>query len=273
MKAQTRVAIVQMRSELDKCTNIERTREFIGRAAKQRAELIALPETFNCLGSYEQMVALAEEIPGKTTDIISELAREHGVYIHCGSIYEKIENSPRVFNTSIVFAPTGEIVAMYRKIHLFDVDLAGDCTSCESRWVAPGDQIIAIETSCGMIGLSICYDLRFPELFRRLADKGVQLIFVPSAFRKTTGTAHWEILLRSRAIENQAYVLAPNQWGNHPGEMSNYGNSMIVNPWGEIIVRAQSESDSILAVDINLEELERIRSQLPALEHRRIYGS
>jgi predicted amidohydrolase len=273
MKTHTRVAIIQMRSDLDKYANLARAKELIAKAASDRAELIGLPEMFNCLGSYDQMFGSAEKIPGDTTNWISELAREYRVYIHGGSIYEKIENSDRVYNTSVIVAPSGDIVAKYQKIHLFDVELPNEFSSCESKWVAPGENVVTLETLFGTLGLSICYDLRFPELFRQLVDKGAQLIFVPSAFRSTTGSAHWEVLLRSRAIENQAYVLAPNQWGEHQGEMSNYGNSMIVNPWGEIIARAGSESDSILAVDVNLEDLERIRSHLPALKHRRIHSS
>ncbi len=272
MTAPSRIAIIQMCSDLDKSANLERTGVSIASAASQQAELIGLPETFNCLGAYRQMVAAAEKIPGQTTDAISGMAKKHRVYIHCGSIYEKIENSERVFNTSVVIAPSGEIIAKYRKMHLFDVSLPGDFSSCESQWVAPGECTVTVETSFGIIGLAICYDLRFPELFRELSDKGAQLIFVPSAFRTTTGNAHWEVLLRSRAIENQAYVIAPNQWGDHPNGLSNYGNSMIVNPWGEIITRAQSRSDAILTMNIDMENLERIRSHLPALKHRQIHG-
>ena len=271
MKTHSRVAIIQMRSDLEKSTNIKRAVAMITQAVDQGAECICLPETFNCLGTYPEMVDQAEAIPGRTINVLSDLASKHGVYIHCGSIFEKTEHSTKAFNTSVILDANGDIAATYRKIHLFDVDIPGDFNSYESHWVTPGDQIIALETPLGKIGLSICYDLRFPEIFRKLAQQGVQITFLPSAFRRTTGAAHWEILLRARAIENQSYVLAANQWGTPAVGISHYGNSMVVNPWGDVIARAQDESDSILVVDINLKELMTIRSQLPALKHRQIH--
>ena len=273
MESNSRFAIIQMRSGLDKRENLRRASDLIEEAVRQGSEFIVLPETFNCLGTYAGMVDQAENIPGNTTNTLSELAKQYGVFIHCGSIFEKADISSKAFNTSVVLGPSGNLVATYRKIHLFDVNLPGDFSSCESRWVIPGEQIIAQETPLGKIGLSICYDLRFPELFRKLAAQGVQLAFVPSAFRKTTGAAHWEVLLRARAIENQAYLFAPNQWGEQSDGTINYGHSMVVNPWGEIIARADGESDSVLVVDVNLTDLEKIRKQLPALLHRRIDGN
>ena len=270
MESTSRIAIIQMRSCLDKTANLKRATDLIEKAVHQGAKFIVLPETFNCLGNYAEMVEQAENIPGNTTTALSKLAKQHGVFIHCGSIFEKTDHSLRAFNTSVVLAPSGNAVATYRKIHLFDVNLTGNFSGSESRWVLAGDQIVAQETPFGKIGLSICYDLRFPELYRKLATQGVQLTFVPSAFRMVTGAAHWELLLRSRAIENQAYLFAPNQWGEQSDGTINYGHSMVVNPWGEIIARADGESDSVLTVNINLLDLDKIRSELPALMHRRI---
>ena len=270
MESNSRIAIIQMRSGLDKAANLQRATDLIAEAVRQGAKFIALPETFNCLGTYAEMVKQAEDLPGHTTTALSELAKQYGVFIHCGSIFEKTDHSLRSFNTSVVLAPSGNPVATYRKIHLFDVKLPGNFSGCESRWVIAGDEIVAQETPFGKIGLSICYDLRFPELFRKLSAQGVQLTFVPSAFRQVTGEAHWEILLRARAIENQAYLFAPNQWGEQSDGTINYGHSMVVNPWGEIIARSDGESDSVLTVDINLTNLKNIRRELPALLHRRI---
>ena len=270
MKKQYRVAIVQMRSGFDKDSNLIRAGNLVTEAVSQGAAIVGFPETFNCLGSYTQMVSSAERIPGRTTRWMADLAKEYGIYIHCGSLYEESNNKDLVYNTSVVIAPSGDIIATYRKIHLFDVDLPGDFTTRESKWVTRGEKVVTVVTTLGKIGLSICYDLRFPELYRRLSNAGSQLIFVPAAFRETTGSAHWEVLIRARAIENQSYVLAANQWGEHQRKMSNYGNSMIVNPWGEIIARVGNNEDAVLSVDVDLASLEKIRNNLPALDHRQI---
>ena len=270
MTTNYRLAAIQMRSKMDKSANIACAKELIGCAISQGVKLVALPEMFNCLGAYSEMVLLAETIPGETTEWLSALAQENSIYIHCGSIYEKDQNSERVYNTSCIIGPTGNILTRYQKIHLFDVDLPDDFSSLESNWITAGDIVVVSDTDLGKIGMSVCYDLRFPELYRRLSKQGAELLFVPAAFRATTGAAHWEVLLRARAIENQAYVIAPNQWGDHEDNLSNYGNSMIVNPWGEIIARAENKEDAVLIAEIDLLNLKKIREHLPALDHRQI---
>ena len=272
MNCKYRIAAIQMRSTLNKQDNNFTAGELIQQAASQQAALVTLPETFNCLGSYSKMVSQAEEIPGETSEWIAKLAVENEIFIHCGSIYEKSKKSNAIYNTSFLTDPSGNIIAKYRKIHLFDVSIPNEFSSSESSWIQPGDEVVVEDTSIGTLGFSICYDLRFPELYRRLAKRGAHLFFVPAAFRATTGAAHWEVLLRSRAIENQAYIVAPNQWGDHP-KLSNYGNSMVVNPWGEIIVRSDNTKDDVLIAEIDLMQLNEIRQCLPALDHRRIDAS
>ena len=272
MNCKYRIAAIQMRSTLNKQDNNFTAGELIQQAASQEVALVTLPETFNCLGSYPKMVSQAEEIPGETSEWIAKLAVENEIFIHCGSIYEKAKKSNAIYNTSFLTDPSGNIIAKYRKIHLFDVSIPNEFSSSESSWIQPGDEVVVEDTSIGTLGFSICYDLRFPELYRRLAKRGAHLFFVPAAFRATTGAAHWEVLLRSRAIENQAYIVAPNQWGDHP-KPSNYGNSMVVNPWGEIIVRSDNTKDDVLIAEIDLMQLNEIRQCLPALDHRRIDAS
>ena len=269
MNCKYRIAAIQMRSTLNKQDNIFTAGELIQQATSQQATLVTLPETFNCLGSYSKMVSQAEEIPGETSEWIAKIAVENEIFIHCGSIYEKEKKSNAIYNTSFLTDPSGNIIAKYRKIHLFDVSIPNEFSSSESSWIQPGDEVVVEDTSIGTLGFSICYDLRFPELYRRFAQRGAHLFFVPAAFRATTGAAHWEVLLRSRAIENQAYIVAPNQWGDHP-KLSNYGNSMVVNPWGEIIVRSGNTKDDVLIAEIDLMQLDKIRQCLPALDHRRI---
>ena len=262
-------AVVQMNSGTDKLENIERASELVRRAARQGASLVALPEMFNCLGPFDVVVGQAEPIPGPTTETFSELAAELGVVLLAGSICERAGSAGKAYNTSLLFFADGALQARYRKVHLFDVDLPGRVTVQESQWIVPGNEIQTLTTPLGRCGLSICYDLRFPELYRRLADESVDVLFVPAAFTKVTGSAHWETLLRARAIENQAYVIAPNQCGMHGSELETYGHSMIVDPWGRVLAQADEEEDVIVA-EIKLDQLHEVRAQLPALVHRRI---
>lgn len=268
MTTQYRVAAIQMNSTVDKRGNLKRAIASITEAATAGASLVALPEYFNCLGSHTHMVAEAEAVSGMTSVALAELAKKKNIYILAGSICEQSGEAGWVYNTSLLFAPDGEIVCQYRKIHLFDVDLRGQFTSEESCWIKPGNKIATVETPLGILGFSICYDLRFPELYRGLSDQHVQIIFVPSAFRQATGQSHWEILLRARSIENQAYVVAPNQCGSPSPEIINYGNSMILDPWGNVLARAET-AEGVIIAEIDLDYLQQIREQLPALEHRR----
>ncbi len=262
-------AVVQLNSGEDKQRNIDRASELVSSAAARGATLVALPEMFNLLGRFDHVVAGAEPIPGPTCDQIAALAQRLKITLLAGSICEESKVTGKAYNCSLLFGPDGTILAKYRKIHLFDVDLPHRVRVTESNWILPGEHAIIAQTEHGLAGLSICYDLRFAELYRRFAERRVEIIFIPSAFTFATGQDHWETLVRARAIENQAYVIAPNQCGKHSAELTTYGNSMIVDPWGKIITRLADQEDVGLA-EISLTRLREIRMQLPALEHRRL---
>jgi predicted amidohydrolase len=219
------------------------------------------------------MRAAAEPVPGPSTDRLAEIAREYGMWIHGGSVLEL--DDQKVFNTSILFDRDGELVATYRKIHLFDADPPGAVPSRESYLFAAGDQVVVADTEFGRAGMSICYDVRFPELYRSLVVQGATVVFVPAAFRAETGIAHWEVLLRARAIEDQSVVIAAAQWGTWgpPGrERRTFGNSMVVDPWGRVLARAP-DGVGLTCAEVDLDEVRRVRAMLPALRHRRLNPS
>jgi deaminated glutathione amidase len=261
------VAIVQMNSGDDKDQNIADALAGIDRAAGTGARLVVLPEVWTYLGPGEGNRAAAEPIPGPLTDVLAERARQHGIYLHIGSIYEQIAGDPRIANASVVYDPAGEEVARYRKIHLFDVDLDSDTAYNESSTVAPGEEIVTFELDGVTVGLAICYDLRFPELFRILALRGAEVIILPAAFTMATGKDHWEPLIRARAIENAVYMIAPNQVGQHPPGLWCYGRSMVVDPWGTVIAQA-SDQPTVLTSHLDLGYLRQVRRQVPALRNR-----
>ncbi len=261
-------AAIQMNSGPDKCMNLEHAVGYIHEAAAAGAKLIVLPEMFNCMGPYPHLVAEAEEIPGRTSQALSQVALEESIYLLAGSIIERSEDDGVFYNTSMLFSPTGKMLARYRKIHLFDVQLPDQRETDESQWIKAGNDLSVIETDCGRIGLSLCYDLRFPELYRQLIGRGAEIFLIPAAFRKTTGQDHWEILLRARAIENQVYIIAPNQCGTHAPQLVTYGHSMIIDAWGNRLATANSQK-SVIFAEIDLKALRKIRRQLPALKHRR----
>ena len=196
------------------------------------------------------------------------LAASLGIHLLAGSFLEKTPEA-RAYNTSLLFSPEGEILAQYRKIHLFDIDIPGQVSIKESDTKKPGQEVVTCETGVGTVGLSVCYDLRFPELYRQLADNGAELICVPAAFTFPTGAAHWEPLLRARAIENQSYLIAPNQIGKNVHGFADYGNSMIIDPWGKVIARAP-DKECVITAEIDREYVEKIRKELPCLAHRRL---
>jgi len=200
------------------------------------------------------------------------LARELGIHLLAGSILEEIPDSDKVYNTSLFFSPQGSLVARYCKIHLFDVAIQAGVSALESGTRQAGGEVVVAQTDLCPMGLSICYDLRFPELYRALTGRGARIIFVPSAFTALTGEAHWEPLLRARAIENQVYIVAPDQLGKNPKSFATYGNSMIVDPWGRVIARA-SDSPGVIFAEMDLDYLARVRAELPALSHRRYFES
>jgi len=240
-------------------------------AAERGAQLVALPEMFAYLRREGLAFPHAQPVEGEILGALRGWARELDLWLLAGSIAESTPDGERVHNTSALIGPDGAIAARYRKIHLFDVDLGelGGGQYCESASIAPGDEVVVAETAFGGLGLSICYDLRFPELYRQQAARGARFLAVPSAFAPHTGKDHWEPLLRARAIENQAFVLAPAQCGRHSPDRASHGHSMIVDPWGVVLARLGDEP-GVAVADCSLEALERVRTRLPALRHRRL---
>jgi predicted amidohydrolase len=262
-------AVVQLNATADKTANLRKAERLVADAAQAGAKLVALPEMFNLYGRFERIVEGAEIVPGPTTDCLRALAVAHRLYLAGGSFAEHDASSGKTRNTCLVFSPDGAIVGRYSKIHLFDIDLPGHVTSKESQWIGAGAETTSVETPLGKLGLAICYDLRFPELFRRLSTAGAEIIVVPSAFTHATGRDHWEILVRARAIENQCYVLAPNQCGEPSAGMRTYGHSLIIDPWGRVLA-ALVDEEGIAIADIDLDALQRVRTELPALQHRKL---
>jgi deaminated glutathione amidase len=264
-----RAAAVQLQSTNDRDRNLAAADRLTREAAADGAELVVLPERLDLRGSAQDYAAGAETLEGgRPLEWATQLARELGIDLVAGSIAERREGHDRVANTSIHVGPGGELKAVYRKIHMFDVEVGG-VEYRESEHSEPADEIVLSETSNGTkLGLTICYDLRFPELYRILTLKGARIVTVPANFTRVTGEAHWEVLLRARAIENQVFVVAPGQ-GRRPGpEGDSYGNSMIVDPWGEILARAGGEGESFVAADLDLARQDEVREKLPSLANR-----
>jgi deaminated glutathione amidase len=262
-----RVAAVQLTSTADKARNLETAERFLNAAAADGARLIVLPEMFNVLGEAEVLQEGAESLDGPTLRWTRALAQRRGIWLVAGSIMERVAGQNKLFNTSCLFDPQGELRATYRKIHLFDCDVPG-ASLHESATMMPGREIVRAEAEGVPLGLSICYDLRFPELFRILALGGVRLIVLASAFTERTGRDHWEVLVRARAIENQVFMLAANQGGASTPKLRWFGRSMIVDPWGVVLAQAPDREGYILA-DLDFEAQERMRAQLPSLANRR----
>lgn len=263
-----RVAAVQMNSGLDPSMNLAHAEAAIRSAAQQGAKLIVLPELFPCLGDMSDILQRAEPIPGPTSRAMSHLARELQIFLCAGSLCEQSAQVNKGYNTSLLFSPQGELLASYRKIHLFDIDLPDRVTYRESRYMIPGEQLCCTPIGNAVVGQATCYDLRFPELFRKLTESGTTLFAIPAAFTRTTGEAHWQVLLRARAIENQSFIIAANQCGRHGGSLETYGHSQIIDPWGRVLAEAGHEPQ-ILIADLDLAEQAKIRANLPCLQHRR----
>ena len=262
-----RVAAVQLNSNADKARNLAAAERLVRAAAAAGAELVALPEKWNLLASGEEMAAGAEPLDGPSLAAARGWARDLGIHLLAGSISELGEDDGKSLNTSVLIGPGGEDLAVYRKIHMFDVE-AGGVSYRESDHERAGGEIVDAAVGELGIGLTVCYDLRFPELYRILAVRGVRLIAVPSAFTLATGRDHWETLLRARAIENQVFVLAPDQVGEAPPHYSSYGRSAIVDPWGVVLATA-ADGERFIAADLDLAAQERIREALPSLANRR----
>ena len=262
-------AAVQMLASNDKAANLDEARRGIRTAASQGARVIVLPEVFIWRGNKNEERESAEAIPGPTSQELARLARELSIYLLGGSILEEIPGSDKAYNTSLLFGPEGDLLASYRKIHLFNVELKDGVSVRESATRQFGEAAVVAKTELCRMGLSVCYDLRFPELYRALVTQGAEIVFVPSAFTAYTGQAHWEPLLRARAIENQVYVIAPDQFGKSTKSFETYGHSMIVDPWGKILAELP-DGPGIVIAEIDLDYLAKVRTELPALAHRKL---
>lgn len=262
------VAVVQLNSGADKAENLRQALSLIDQAADRGARLVVLPEVWPYLGPDDASRDHAETIPGPIIEQLAALARRRGIYIHGGSIYELRAGDPGMYNTAVVIDPNGEIIARYSKIHMFDVVLEGVTEFQESATVSPGREIVTVEIDGVTVGLAICYDLRFPELFRILALRGAQAIILPAAFTLTTGKDHWETLIRARAIENEVYMIASGQWGKHPPGNWCYGRSMVVDPWGTVMATA-SDGVGLAFATVDTARVDAVRRQIPSLANRR----
>ena len=260
-------AAIQMSSTPNREENLETAERLMRAAAASGANLLTLPELWSCHGLEKVYKENAEPIPGPTTDFLGNLARELGVYVLGGSILEGDPSSRKLHNTSTFFGPDGEMSAVYRKIHLFDVK-APDREYLESETIAPGVEIVTAKAAGATLGLSVCYDLRFPELYRLLALRGAEVLVVPAAFTLQTGKDHWDLLLRARAVENQAFVVAPAQWGQKADGRWTYGRSIIVDPWGTVLAQCPDRDGYALAT-LDLDYLDRFRQDFPAVKNRR----
>ena len=261
-----RVAAVQLNSNGEKARNLAAAERLVRAAAADGAELVALPEKWNLLAAGEELAAGAEALDGPSLGAARSWARELGINLLAGSLAERGDEGG-IFNTSVLIGVDGVDLAAYRKIHMFDVEVGGVAYR-ESEHERAGEEIVSATVDGLEVGLTVCYDLRFPELYRILAVRGVRLIAVPSAFTAATGRDHWEVLLRARAIENQAFVLAPNQVGEAPPHYSSHGHSSIVDPWGTVLAEAGA-GECFVAAELDLAAQERVREELPSLANRR----
>jgi predicted amidohydrolase len=262
-------AVVQMTSTSDVERNFRAAEALVEHAAARGARLVGLPENVAFLRSEGQGVPEPQALDGPWVARLAALARRLSITLLGGTIPEAVPGDARVRNTSVVFGPDGRTLAVYRKIHLFDIDLPGMEHLKESKAVAPGGELVVADTEAGRLGLSVCYDLRFPELYRELTRRGAQVLCVPAAFTERTGKAHWEVLLRARAIENLAYVLAPAQVGHHGGGRSSHGQALIADPWGSVIAQVP-DGEGVAVAELDYGRLERLRRELPALSHARL---
>jgi predicted amidohydrolase len=256
-----------MTSSADHTGNLRAAEGLVRRAAGAGAGLVVLPEKWPFMHA-RRLLEGAEALDGPSLRAVRSWARELGVAILAGSVVERVEGDARARNTSVLVRPDGTIAAAYRKLHMFDVDVGGVAYR-ESSVTAPGDEVVVAQVLGRTVGMSLCYDLRFPELYRRLADGGVEIIVVPAAFTAVTGRDHWEPLLRARAIENQAFVVAAGQSGRHEDGTETHGHSMIVDPWGLVLAQIP-DGEGLAVADLDFARMEEVRARLPALRHRRL---
>ena len=266
-----RVAAVQLSSQADLHENLARVTHWVTRAAKEGAELVALPENFAYFGDEAEKRTLAESLEGEGPIVrtLRDLSRSLSVAIVGGGMPERTADPERPYNTSVLFDREGKLVARYRKMHLFDIALSDGTEMKESRATSPGSEPCVADLGGRKLGMTVCYDLRFPELFRKLGEGGAQMITVPAAFTMTTGKDHWHVLLRARAIEHQVFVIAPAQHGSHSKGRRTYGKSLVVDPWGDVLAQA-GEGEGIASATLDFEYLAKVRRELPCLDHRRL---
>jgi predicted amidohydrolase len=271
-KSELACAVVQLQSSDDVQANMQAVAESVARAAGHGARLVWLPENFAYFGTESGRAQLAEDVRTTQGPILSTLAalcRAHGLFIVGGGMPERSGDKDRPYNACVVLDPRGQLTACYRKIHLFDVTLPSGQTYNESRSTSPGSDVVVVDIDGFRVGLSVCYDLRFPLLFDRLRQHGAEVLVVPAAFTQLTGQDHWAPLIQARAIENQCWLLAAGQWGKHPGERATYGHSMIVDPWGTVVAQCANEPSVALAT-LDKTRTAAVRSRIPCFEHRRL---
>jgi len=267
------VAAVQLNSQLDVAQNLESCRQLVGRAASRGAELVLLPENFAFFGPEADKRNVAESLAdGRITGALVDMAREFRVGVVGGGFPERSSDAQRPHNTLLVVGPDGSQLGSYRKIHLFDVELGSGGSYSESAATSAGKAVAVVEVAGFKLGLSICYDLRFPELYRALVEQGAEVLLVPAAFTLHTGKDHWHVLLRARAIEGQAFVVAANQHGTHPGARQTYGHSLVADPWGTVIAEA-SDGVGLAMATLERARLADVRRSLPSLKHRVLSSS
>jgi predicted amidohydrolase len=263
------VAAVQLSSGVDSANNVKDAIALVNEAADRGATHIQLPEYFNYLGPAKGFGDVAESIPGPITAQMSDVASSRKVTLHIGSLLEISPTPGKFFNTSVVINSTGHIVATYRKIHLFDVDIPGAVAQRESDFITPGRDLVMVNVDGVRLGLSVCFDIRFPEMYRELARSGADVLAIPAAFNAVTGRAHWEILIRSRAIENHAFVVAAAQVGTNDEGIATFGHSLIIDPWGEILAESTSGGPDVITAVLDLHEVTKRRQQIAVMDYRR----
>ena len=269
------VAVIQLRSDADVARNVEVASELVREAASRGATYVQVPEYFNYLGPARGFTDVSEPVPGPTTTHFARLAASLGVAVHLGSMLERSSDAAKPFNTSVVIDEHGDVVATYRKAHLFDVDVPGQITHRESDVIAAGDELVVVDVAGVCLGLSICFDLRFAELYRGLVLAGADVLAIPAAFNASTGAAHWEVLVRARAIENHAFVLSAAQVGTTSDAIATFGHSMVVDPWGVVVAQSTSDGPEVVIATIDLDDVRRRRDQIDVLGLRRgdVYAS
>jgi predicted amidohydrolase len=265
-----KIGLVQLCAREDVEQNLKQAEQGVRQAAEQGAALVMLPENFAFIGPERAKVALGETLgEGPISSAMAALARELGIHLALGGIPERAEDPQRVYNTFALYGPDGRLAAAYRKIHLFDIHVPEAIGFLESTTVAPGTEPVVVQTPLARLGLTICYDLRFPELYRALALRGAEVLLVPAAFTLYTGKDHWHVLLRARAIENVSYVAAAAQFGRHNEKRASYGRSMLVDPWGQVLAEAPDGELEVVVATVDLERVRRLRAAMPTLEHVR----